>query len=198
MEWFLCKTGPMVSNPERRRRLLDAGIAVLARSGARGLTFRAVDEAASVPPGTTSNYFGNRDEMLRELGHHVFERLTPDAAPESEAPTRAREAQLMKELLGRARRDREGFLALYELRLEAARRPDLADAITDRYAANLEAISAAHVEGGFPGDRRTALLLYLGMSGLILEYLTLPSLLPEGDALDDLVADLVTAVVPGE
>ena len=195
----MCETVGMVSNPERRRRLLDAGIDVLAQQGARGLTFRAVDEAAAVPQGTTSNYFANRDELLRELGRHVFDRLTPDPVAESEAPTRAREVQLMNELLGRARADRDGFLALYELRLEAARRPDLADAISDRYAANLEAISAGHVEGGFPGDRRTALLLYLGMSGLILEYLTLPGLLPAGDrGLDDLVADLVTAIVPPE
>jgi len=158
-----------------------------------------VDQAASVPPGTTSNYFSGRDALLRELGHHVFERLTPEAVPETEAPTREREVQLMKELLGRARDDREGFLALYELRLEAVRRPELAEAISDRYAANLESISAGHVEGGFPGDRRTALLLYLAMSGLILEYLTLPALLPAGnDALDALVADLVTAVVPVE
>jgi AcrR family transcriptional regulator len=187
----------MVSNPGRRRRLLDAGVDVLARQGARGLTFRAVDDAAEVPPGTTSNYFGNRDEMLRELGRHVFERLTPEPVAETQKPTREREAQLMKELLGRARRDREGFLALYELRLEAVRRPELADAIADRYAENLEAISAGHLEGGFPGDRRTALLLYLGMSGLILEYLTLPGLLPSDEGgVDDLVADLVTAIVP--
>lgn len=195
----MCKDVVMVSNPERRRRLLDAGIDVLAQQGARGLTFRAVDDAAAVPQGTTSNYFANRDELLRELGRHVFDRLTPETVPETEAPTRAREVQLMKELLGRARADREGFLALYELRLEAARHPDLSDAISDRYAANFEAISAGHVEGGFPGDRRTALLLYLGMSGLILEYLTLPGLLPaDDDGLDQLVADLVTAIVPPE
>ena len=195
----MCDTGGMVANPQRRRRLLDAGIDVLAGQGARGLTFRAVDDAAGVPQGTTSNYFATREELLRELGRYVFERLTPDPAPETEAPTRAREVQLMKELLGRARDDRAGFLALYELRLEAVRRPELADAIADRYAANLEAISAGHVEGGFPGDRRTALLLYLGMSGLILEYLTLPGLLP-GDAksIDALVEDLVTAIVPPE
>lgn len=195
----MCDTGGMVANPQRRRRLLDAGIDVLAGQGARGLTFRAVDDAAGVPQGTTSNYFTTREELLRELGHYVFERLTPDPVPETEAPTRAREVQLMKELLGRARDDRAGFLALYELRLEAVRRPDLADAIADRYAANLEAISAGHVDGGFPGDRRTALLLYLGMSGLILEYLTLPGLLP-GDAksIDALVEDLVTAIVPPE
>jgi AcrR family transcriptional regulator len=193
----MCKCGGMVANPERRRLLLDAGIEVLARHGARGLTFRAVDAVAAVPQGTTSNYFANRDELLRELGGHVFERLTPEPVPEMAPPTRAREAQLMKELLGRARLDRAGFLALYELRLEAARREDLAEAISDRYAANLEAISAGHVEGGFPGDRRTALLLYLAMSGLILEHLTLPALLPaDDDALDELVEDVVAAIVP--
>ncbi|MBF6246867.1 TetR family transcriptional regulator, partial [Nocardia elegans] len=41
----------MRTNPERRRALIDAAIEVLARDGARGLTFRAVDKEAGVPTG---------------------------------------------------------------------------------------------------------------------------------------------------
>ncbi|TNC38842.1 TetR/AcrR family transcriptional regulator [Mumia zhuanghuii] len=191
----------MVSNPGRRTALLDAGIEVIAAAGARGLTFRAVDEEAGVPTGTTSNYFANRDALLRELGHYVFVRLTPDAdtvaARLAEPPSRELEVALMQDIVARARADRAGYLALFELRLEAARRPELQEAFTARYRANLDEITTAHVEGGFPGGATTALLLYLAMSGLLLEHLTLPGVMDVDDAgLEDLVRALVVAVVP--
>ena len=44
----------MRQNPARRAALVDAAIEVLAREGARGLTFRAVDVEAAVPNGTAS------------------------------------------------------------------------------------------------------------------------------------------------
>jgi DNA-binding transcriptional regulator YbjK len=37
---------------------------VLADHGARGLTHRAVDQAAGLPPGTTSNYARTREALL--------------------------------------------------------------------------------------------------------------------------------------
>jgi len=42
----------------------DAAIAVLADHGGRGLTHRAVDQAARLPPGTTSNYARTREALL--------------------------------------------------------------------------------------------------------------------------------------
>jgi DNA-binding transcriptional regulator YbjK len=42
----------------------DAAIAVLADHGGRGLTHRAVDQAAGLPPGTTSNYARTREALL--------------------------------------------------------------------------------------------------------------------------------------
>ena len=70
----------MVANPERRDRLADAGLAVLAREGARGVTYRAVERAAGLPAGTTSNYFRNRDDLLAALATGIYERLAPDPA----------------------------------------------------------------------------------------------------------------------
>ena len=43
----------MAGNPERRARLTDAGLRVLAEQGLRGLTHRAVDAQAGEPVGTT-------------------------------------------------------------------------------------------------------------------------------------------------
>ena len=112
----------------RAERLADAGLAVLAAQGMRGLTHRAVDAEAGVPQGTCSNYFRTREELIVALGRRIFERLTPDeeylrdraAGP----PTRDQWVRLMVELFERARAAPELHLALLELRLEATRRLD--------------------------------------------------------------------------
>ena len=119
----------MPRNPERRTQLADAGLAVLAESGARGLTHRAVDAAAGLPAGTASNYFKTRDALLGALGERIFERLAPDDAVLEPLAAREPGLELMTDyvhyiverLLGRP----ELTLALLELRLEAARRPGL-------------------------------------------------------------------------
>ena len=48
----------------RTRQVGDTAIAVLADQGARGLTHRAVDQAAGLPLGTTSNYARTREALL--------------------------------------------------------------------------------------------------------------------------------------
>ncbi|UMG93479.1 TetR family transcriptional regulator [Nocardioides sp. TF02-7] len=68
----------MVRNEGRRTALADAGLAVLAREGARGLTHRAVDREAGVPTGTASNYFRSRTELVEALAHRIGERLAPE------------------------------------------------------------------------------------------------------------------------
>jgi len=51
----------------RRDELLDAAIAVLGQSGIHGLTHRAVDAAAELPAGSTSNHFRTRDALLNAV-----------------------------------------------------------------------------------------------------------------------------------
>ncbi len=70
----------MPRNVERRGELADAGLRVLARDGARGLTHRAVDREVGAPEGTAANYFRTRDALLGALGDRIMERLQP--APE--------------------------------------------------------------------------------------------------------------------
>jgi AcrR family transcriptional regulator len=50
--------------PDRRTQLADAALAVVADKGLKGLTHRAVDAAAAVAEGTTSNYFRNRAALV--------------------------------------------------------------------------------------------------------------------------------------
>jgi len=76
--WPRSITHSSVANPDRRDRLADAGLALLAREGARGVTYRAVERAAGLPAGTTSNYFRSRDELMAALAARIYERLAPD------------------------------------------------------------------------------------------------------------------------
>lgn len=184
----------MTRNPARRIALVNAAIEVLARDGARGLTFRAVDAEAGVPTGTASNYFANRDDLLRQVGEHIHVRFTPDSAKVADtmrAPAdRGLLVTLMKDLLGRLAEDRTGYLALLELRLEATRRPELRAALTKTISESLEDNVRFHMDYGLPGDRTTVVSLYLAMSGLVVEHLTLPEVLPES-SLDGLIEALV-------
>ncbi|UNO38972.1 TetR/AcrR family transcriptional regulator [Streptomyces sp. MST-110588] len=181
-------------NPERRAALVDAAIEVLAKEGARGLTFRAVDIEAAVPPGTASNYFANRDDLLTQAGARVYERLQPDeetiARQRASTPDRETYAVLMREVVGRVSAFRTGYLALLELRLEATRRPKLRAVLTERVRADIEANMAYHEESGLPGDATAVKLLYLAFNWLIVEQLTLPEVLSEEER-----ERLVTAAV---
>lgn len=55
----------------RRPQVLDAAVRMLAVGGDRALTYRAVDQAADVPPGTTSNHFRTRSSLLIGAASHT-------------------------------------------------------------------------------------------------------------------------------
>jgi DNA-binding transcriptional regulator YbjK len=191
----------MRRNPARRAALIDAAIEVLAREGARGLTFRAVDTEAGVPNGTASNYFTNRDDLLTQAGGRVYERLQPDAttiAKALEGPRdRVRVTRLLQDSVDRITEFRSGYLALLELRLEATRRPELRGVLTRRIREDIDANIDFHLESGLPGDATTVVLLYLALNWLIVEHLTLPDVFPEAQ-IHDLIAEVVERVLPSD
>ncbi|MFF4177850.1 TetR/AcrR family transcriptional regulator [Streptomyces sp. NPDC001750] len=207
----------MARNPTRRTALVDAAIEVLASEGARGLTFRAVDARAGVPVGTASNYFTNRDDLFMQAAARITVRVTPDPARVEEAmrpaPSRELVTELMRWLVRRMEDDRTGYLAMLELRLEATRRPALRDRLTRSVRANVDESARFHQEAGLPGGPDDFLVLHLAMTGLLLEYFTLPDLLvaPEAEAglgaeprpgnrveavVDRLVETVVSRVIP--
>ncbi|MFC8426460.1 MULTISPECIES: TetR/AcrR family transcriptional regulator [unclassified Streptomyces] len=188
-------------NEQRRAALVDAAIEVLAREGARGLTFRAVDTEAAVPVGTASNYFASRDDLLTQAGARVYERLQPDEEliARQRAAGRDREvyAGLMREVVGRVAAFRTGYLALLELRLEATRRPELREVLTERVRADVEANVRYHEGSGLPGDATAVKLLYLALNWLIVEQLTLPDVFTP-DERERLVTAAVERIVAAE
>jgi DNA-binding transcriptional regulator YbjK len=117
-----------VTTTTRRDALCDVAIEVIARTGLRGLTHRAVDRAAGVPEGSTSYYFRTRLALLTA----VTERLlavdladapsTPPSDPGDVAAMVDRATQTVVHWTGAGR---ERMLARYEISLESVRHPAL-------------------------------------------------------------------------
>lgn len=64
------------TDPERRDRIVDACIEVIAERGVDGTSLRRVAAAADVPLGSMTYHFSGRDELLRE----AFARVADQAA----------------------------------------------------------------------------------------------------------------------
>ncbi|MEV7547029.1 TetR family transcriptional regulator, partial [Streptomyces sp. NPDC089915] len=111
--------------PDRRTLIADTAIALVAASGLRGLTHRAVDGAAGLPAGSTSYYFRTRTALIAACYRRLAELNVADGPPvlpaDRDEAARALGALLHHWLTaGRARQ-----LARFELSLEAARNPEL-------------------------------------------------------------------------
>lgn len=167
-------------------------------TGARGLTFRAVDTRAKVPIGTASNYFADRDDLLTQVGVRTYERFMPERAEWDDLFTgprdRAKLAEAMRATVTRLVAEPDVYLATLELQLEATRRPELRRRLTARVRADLEANFTSHEEAAMPGGRDTVLVLHLALNRLVGQHLTLPGVLaPEGD-LEELVTRVVNRI----
>ncbi|RIJ56101.1 TetR/AcrR family transcriptional regulator, partial [Clavibacter phaseoli] len=62
----------------RREDLADAGVRLVARSGIRSLTHRAVDVEAGVPAGSTTYYARGRRELTALVVARITEQLEED------------------------------------------------------------------------------------------------------------------------
>jgi AcrR family transcriptional regulator len=190
----------MAKNEQRRRLLADAGLAVLAGEGSRGLTHRAIDEAAGVPVGTASNYFRSRDALIAGLVHRIGERLAPDpkdlerlaAGP----PSRKLLADHLRDFVRRLNAEREVTLALFELRLEGTRRPAVAAVLAEWQRETFEGDVAFNTAAGLPGGRREIALLHYAVEGLLFDRLTTP-VDPDTSA-DDVIEALVVGLLGGD
>ena len=188
----------MAKNEARRNALADAGIAVLASVGSRGLTHRAIDERAGVPTGTASNYFRTRETLIAGLFERIGARLAP--TPEdlehraAQEPSRELFAEYLRDIVRRLSTEREVTLALFELRLESARRPDLADTVSSWLRTGFAADVAFNEAAGLPGGAREIALFHYAIDGLLLDRLT-SSIDPETST-DAIVDALVDGLLP--
>jgi AcrR family transcriptional regulator len=166
----------------RQQQVADAAIAVLADGGARRLTHRAVDAAAGLPAGSTSNLFRSRAELIAGVLRHMLAREQQGVAELSRSPmlaaSRFGESQLVAflgaliaEALGPGRRSTLARRALFA---EAATDPVVAEQLlgASQYWFDLmtDLVSRA---GGRDARRRARWLMAYG-DGLVSDQLARP------------------------
>jgi DNA-binding transcriptional regulator YbjK len=113
------------NDPERRDRIIDACLDVIAESGVAGASHRRIAEAAGVPLGSMTYYFDGIDALLREaftrFGTTISERFEQRMAAASD-PESAREAVvalILSDVFG----DSRELVLSHELYTLAARDP---------------------------------------------------------------------------
>jgi AcrR family transcriptional regulator len=196
------------TNPRRRQDLADAAIALLASSGVHGLTHRAAEHAAGLPPGTASNYFRSREalliaaaERIAELHHAETSRAaqqyrdTPaprDGQPSGGPGEQAAEL-IAGSLAGAATIHRERYLAVLELLLEARRRPALAAALASMQETATRLTAGLHAHLGLPIPAGAVPILIALYEGALFTLLTAPS----GPATEHFARALAHAIVHG-
>jgi len=148
---------------ERRVRIADAALALLAREGARGLTHRAVDAQLKLPNGSTSYYYRTRSALLLAAAERLIaldtadlERISDDAAGVAGLLDR----WLMPD--GRMR-----SLARMELLLAAARDPELAFMVQARERFIDLAVQAQRGAHAHAKEREEARLTAMALIALV-------------------------------
>lgn len=175
----------------RVAQLTDAAIDLIAESGMRGLTHRAVDGRAGVPLGSTSAYFRTREALIEGVVRRLAELDQADFASDAAiratvapvATTRARESQRLNPadldrwcaafaaLLDRwLSTDRNRTLARYACLLEATHRPQLRR-ILGHGAAIREQAQSLLARAGAPEAQRRGQHLVAFVDGLLFDRL---------------------------
>jgi DNA-binding transcriptional regulator YbjK len=163
---------------DRRTALLDTALELVGTQGMRGLTHRAVDTAAGVPPGSTSNYFRTREALILGIVERfiVRERAMATGPQDDIEPTAAGVAEAMGRFVDRALGpDRAVTLARYAILVETAQNPVLREGMAvgadqvDTWALDLV------TRAGSPDPARDLGVLANYVTGLVLHELALPS-----------------------
>jgi DNA-binding transcriptional regulator YbjK len=174
-------------NTRRRNTLADAAIEVLGADGIHKLSHRAVDERAGLPTGTAANYFPRRDDLLAAAAERVAELHMAEMAAADRAaavaagapPAAPAGADTLAELIGASLHDavtrhRTRYLAAYELALESARQPALAEAMSRLGAGALGRTLAEHRALGLPTTPEQVQALIALYNGTLLTLIVAP------------------------
>lgn len=182
--------------PSRQEALLDAAIAILGSQGVRQLTHRAVDAAARVPAGSTSNYFKTRDALVRAVVDRfaareraAWETIAALLRPQTSEELAAALAAFVRRATGP---DRVMTIARYGIFVEAALHPELQQQLAETARAVREWAARWLRALGSPDPDGDCRLILNQLDGIMLHQLAFPD--PTFDP-DRETAVLVRAIV---
>jgi DNA-binding transcriptional regulator YbjK len=169
----------MPPNPERRARILDTAIGILADEGVGGLTHRHVDDLSDLPAGTTSNYFRTRQALLEataqrtvDLHWQRVEMLRSAVGSLTSDGLRALLTQLLTEPDQQLRRN---TLARFELFMEGTRRPELQPFLVQLQAAAVKSATLIFEAAGLDPTPDQMEELSRLLNGYVFSQLTIPN-----------------------
>jgi DNA-binding transcriptional regulator YbjK len=160
----------------RQQGLLSAAVRVVARSGLRGLTHRAVDREAGLPEGSCSAYMRTRLALLTRLTEYVIsqfardvEQLTQRVAEQPGAHRYAVEqtAAMLRSWLLRP----ELLITRMELSLEGSRQPEIARFCRAQSRQLVDVVEHAMVSTAGEHGRERAGTLIAALDGVLLHAL---------------------------
>ncbi|MGW6981455.1 TetR/AcrR family transcriptional regulator [Streptomyces sp. NPDC054932] len=179
---------------DRRTLLADSAIDVLADEGIRGLTHRAVDRKAAMPPGTTSAYYRTRAALLTALVTRLvqLDQAELQTMPEELPPLRTVEDLVngmalltLQRLTGEGRRR---SLARYACAVESVRDPELREILLPRKNAGREAVRLFLATHGVTDVESRTHILLTCIDGLVFDRLVSGGGDVPREALEGLVA----------
>jgi TetR/AcrR family transcriptional regulator, regulator of biofilm formation and stress response len=150
---------------DTRSALLDAAMRVVADRGLRGLTHRAVAEAAGVTHGLVRHYFGSIDALVLEALAVQVARDIESAPPRMSGPLET----LADHVPGRVADTETDQAFQYEVSLESRRRPELSEHVQRSYAAYTDAMRERLTRAGLPDDPALARVVFAAVDGLALQ-----------------------------
>ncbi|MEU6778401.1 TetR family transcriptional regulator [Nonomuraea angiospora] len=131
----------MPRTSHRRDLLTDTALRLIDEIGLDEVTHRAIDAAAEVPPGTTSNYFRTRAALYEAIARRLLDHQLTDLAA---LPAVTTHEELVTALAATVEAGdgpaRNRYLARIELSVAAARNPALAALMRDLRAATLRVL----------------------------------------------------------
>jgi DNA-binding transcriptional regulator YbjK len=179
---------------DRRTLLLEAAVSVVAADGVRGLTHRAVDAAAQLPAGSTSNAFRSRAALLEGVLQHILATERAQLAQLPELPdvpaVVAAAVDMARFLLGPGR---SFTLARHALFLDAARRTHTREAVGRASSEVFRLVADRLAQAGVAESPIRARLLLTALDGVLLDHLVRPDTAPPLEvALPALLGPLLT------
>lgn len=164
----------------RLRELLDAAVTVVATSGLRGLTHRAVDAAAGLPQGTCSAYLRTRLALLTALARHVAARLDADIAALSKRVTdhpgdHAYAADQTTALFATWLRDRDVLVCRLEMAVAAAHLPEVAEVFTAWRERLVDVVAETLMTGDEESCHARAETLVAALDGVLMSAVLRPA-----------------------
>ena len=161
----------------RQRVLLSAAVRVLARSGMRGLTHRAVDAEADLPEGSCSAYTRTRLALLTRLTEFVTAQFARDIAEltvrieEHPGQDSAYAVQQTTAMMRSWLLEPEMLLARVELSIEGSRQPEIAEIMQTELRELEDIVDHVMASKGHEHSRARATTLIASIDGVLMHAL---------------------------